>query len=163
MRILSSSLVISPVEDCSLGSQKLVLRKIFLSRASLKVTMIQLSFIPSGFCQSDWILNGLYPWFFLRGGGHSHRQKPCRGFGGILPQKMFKLGCSEMLFSALDKRYIFEIQPQFIPLFIIYSACRLNSNTSHRCYQNNDVGFNASHNRTHFVSVTWISGKTSYS
>ena len=36
MRILNSAFVISPVEDCSLGSQKLVFLKIFLNRAPFK-------------------------------------------------------------------------------------------------------------------------------
>ena len=43
--------------------------------------------------------------FFVTGGHYREcrRHKPCRGggSGGILPQKIFKFGGSEMLFSAL--------------------------------------------------------------
>ena len=34
--------------------------------------------------------------------------EPCRGSGGTLPQKIFKFGGPEMLFSALVMRYVSE-------------------------------------------------------
>ena len=51
--------------------------------------------------------------FFVKvGGGGGYREcrrhEPCRGSGGILPQKLFKFGGSEMLFSALVMRYVSE-------------------------------------------------------
>ena len=53
--------------------------------------------------------------FLLRGwgGGGAHyrecrRREPCRGVWGILPQKSFKFGGSETLFSALVMRYVSE-------------------------------------------------------
>ena len=55
--------------------------------------------------------------FFVTGEGggegyyrESPRHKPCRGGGvlGIRPQKIFKFGSSEMLFSALVMKYVSE-------------------------------------------------------
>ena len=46
------------------------------------------------------------------GGGHiiasAEGGEPCRGVWGILPQKSFKFGGSETLFSALVMRYVSE-------------------------------------------------------
>ena len=50
--------------------------------------------------------------FFVKVGGGGYRacrrHEPGRGSGGILPQKLFKFGGSEMLFSALVMRYVSE-------------------------------------------------------